>query len=189
MRRLNDRRPASAPTALGATQLRRWVGIFLVLGLLSGCGGKSGSDRADARADEAGVRNVLAEALDALYDGDGARACSLYTSSYRRALVKENQADRREVTPKGATCEEQVKEFAPMIRRFVPDRDVKVISVIVREDKATAVSELNTTRGKMKLTEFLVRQDGKWKIDGDQEEGEAAPTGRREFSEDRAARD
>lgn len=166
----------SAPTAFGATQLRRWVGIFLVVGLLSGCGGRGGSDRAGTRADEASVRDVLAEALDALYDGDGARACSLYTSSYRRALVKENKADKSEETPKGATCEEQVKEFAPMIRHLVPDRDVEVIRVTVNEDKATAVSELNTTRGKIKLTEFLVRQDGRWKIDGDQEAGEAPPS-------------
>lgn len=166
----------SAPTAFGATQLRRWVGISLVVGLLSGCGGKGGSDSADTRAEEASVRDVLAEALDALYDGDGARACSLYTSSYRRALVKENQVDKSEETPKGATCEEQVKEFAPMIRHLVPDRDVKVIRVTVKEDKATAVSELNTTRGKTKLTEFLVRQDGRWKIDGDQEVGEAPPS-------------
>ncbi len=91
------------------------------LGVPSGCGGDGGSDRPDARAGEAEVRKVLEEALDAVYEGDGARACSLYTDSYRREMVKENQAGESDVAPRGASCEEQVKDFAPILRRFVPD--------------------------------------------------------------------
>lgn len=121
------------------------------------------------------MRQVLAEALDALFDGDGARACSRYTSSYRRELLKENRADKSKLAPKGASCEEQVKEFAPTLRRFLPGRDVKIVQITVRGDDATTVSEFNTTRGKSQVKEFLVRQDGQWKINHDQEPGEAAP--------------
>ncbi len=155
--------------------LRGWAGILAVLGVLSGCGGDSGSDRPDVREDEAAVTKVLEEAVDALYDGDGARACSLYTSKYRRELVTENQADRSDVAPKGDTCEEQVRDYEPILKRFVPGRDVKVIRVKVKGDKATSVTEFNTTRGKGRVKDFLVRQDGGWKIDDDQEPGEAAP--------------
>jgi len=143
--------------------------------VLSGCGADRDSGRAEARDDEAAVRAVLTEALDALYQGDGARGCSLYTSSYQRELVKENQADESDVASKGASCEEQVKDFEPILKRFAPGRDVKVIRITVRGDDATAVSEFNTTRGKSRVKEFLVRQAGEWKIDGDQESGEAPP--------------
>jgi hypothetical protein len=156
-------------------ELRRWAGAFAVLGVLAGCGGDGASDRPDAREDEAAVKKVLEEALDALYDGDGARACSLYTSSYRRKLVEENQADRSDVAPRGDSCEEQVKNYEPILKRFVPGRDVKVIRVSVRGDNATAVSVFNTTRGKSRVKESLVRRDGEWKINDDQEQAEGAP--------------
>ncbi len=147
--------------------------MLAVAGALSGCGGDNGSDPPDPRADEAAVRKVLDEALRALRQGDGARACSLYTASYERALVEENQAEKSDVSPRGASCEEQVKDFAPILKRYV--RDVKVVRIRVRGDDATAVSEFDTTRGKSRVKEFLVRQDGDWKINGDQEPGEAAP--------------
>ena len=147
--------------------------MLATLCALGGCGDDGGTSRPDARADETAVRKVLSEALDALYEGDGRRACSLYTSSYRRELVKENQADTSDVSPQGATCEEQVKSFAPILARFVPDRGVQVIEVEVSGDDATAVSEFSTTRGKTRVKEFLVRRDGKWRIDGDEEPGES----------------
>ncbi len=159
-------------------KLSAWAGALAVLGVLSGCGGDSGSDRPDARGEKAEVRKVLAQALDAVYEGDGARACSLYTSAYRREMVKENQADKSDVAPKGASCEEQVEDFAPILRRFVPGRDVKVLRVTVGGDDATAITEFNTTRGKSRVKEFLVRRDGDWKLDGDQEPGER-PASRR----------
>ncbi len=164
-------------------ELRGWAGSLAVLGVLAGCGGDGGPDRPDAREDEAAVRKVLAEALDALYDGDGARACSLYTSSYRRKLVEENQADRSDVAPRGDSCEKQVKDYEPILKRFVPGRDVEVLRVRVTGDDATAVSELNTTRGKSRIKEFLVRRDGEWKIDDDQEAGEEPPSPDRRGSE------
>ncbi len=157
-------------------ELRGWAGALAVLGVLAGCGGDGASDRPDAREDEAAVKKVLEEALDALYDGDGARACSLYTSSYRREMVKENQADKSDVAPKGASCEEQVEDFAPILKRFVPGRDVKVIRVTVKGADATAITRFNTTRGKSRVNEFLVRRGGEWKIDGDQEQGERPPS-------------
>jgi hypothetical protein len=164
-------------------ELRRWAGAFAVLGVLAGCGGDGDSDRPDARADEAAVKKALEEALDALYDGDGARACSLYTSSYRRKLVEENQADKSDVAPRGDSCEKQVKDYQPILKRFVPGRDVEVLRVRVRGDNATAVSVFNTTRGKSRIKEFLVRRDGEWKIDDDQEAGEGPPSPDRRGSE------
>ena len=150
-------------------ELRGWACTLAALAALSGCGGDGGSSRPD---DETAVRKVLADALDALFEGDGRRACSLYTSSYRRQLLKENQADKSDVALRGASCEEQVKNFEPILKRFVPNRDVKVIRVRTRGDTATAVTEYNTTRGKSRVKEFLVRQDGRWRIDGDEEPGE-----------------
>ncbi len=164
-------------------ELRGWAGAFAVLGVLAGCGGEGDSDRPGTREDEAAVKKVLEEALDALYDGDGARACSLYTSSYRRKLVEENQADKSDVAPRGDSCEKQVKDYQPILKRFVPGRDVEVLRVRVTGDDATAVSELNTTRGKSRIKEFLVRRDGEWKIDDDQEAGEGPPSPDRRGSE------
>ena len=164
-------------------ELRGWAGAIAVLGVLAGCGGDGDSDRPDARADEAAVKKVLEEALDALYDGDGARACSLYTSSYRRKLVEENQADKSDVAPRGESCEKQVKDYQPILKRFVPGRDVEVLRVRVRGDNATAVSVFNTTRGKSRIKEFLVRRDGEWKIDDDQEASEGPPSPDRRGSE------
>ena len=149
-------------------------GILALVCGLSACGAESSSDRDRARTDEAAVKKVLGEALDALYDGDGARACALYTSSYRREFVKKNQADKSRLAP-GATCEEQVANFASALKRNVPDREVKVLRITVNGDDATAISEFNTTRGKTRVTDFLVREDGEWMINGDQETGEAGP--------------
>lgn len=168
-------RPSRNSRPGGRPKVGAWAGVLAVLGALSGCGGDSGSDRTAAGADQAEVRRVLTEALDALYDGDGSRACSLYTSSYRREMVEENQADSSDVAPKGASCEEQVKDFAPILKRFVPDRDVRVIRVKVKGDDATAITEFNTTRGTSRIKEFLVRRGGEWMIDGDQEPGESPP--------------
>ena len=160
-----------------ATKLRWRLGIIVLIGVLGGCGGEDGRSSSGARADEAAVKEALARERDALYDGDGARACSLYTSSYRRQFVKENRADKSELAPKGASCREQVKEIGQVVERLVPGRKIKVIRVTVRGERAAAVSEFNTPRGKTQLKEFLLRQDGDWKIDADQEAGEPTPPG------------
>ena len=59
---------------------------------MSACGADGGSDgeRDRARRDEAAVKKTLDAARDELYAGDGARACRLYTDSYRREIVKRN---------------------------------------------------------------------------------------------------
>ena len=70
---------------------------------MSACGdGGSEGDGGRARADEAAVKRTLDAARDALYAGDGARACGLYTDSYRREFVKRNQEDESRGAP-GAT--------------------------------------------------------------------------------------
>jgi len=153
---------------------RTWGAFLAVLCGLSACGAASESDRDRDRAgtDEAAVKKTLDAARDALYAGDGARACRLYTSSYRRELVKRNQEDESRGAS-GSTCEEQVASFAPVLKRTV--QDVRVVQITVSGDTATAVSEYTNTRGKARVTEYLVRQDGQWKINGSQEPVEAAP--------------
>ncbi len=164
-------------TAVSAAGLSCRLGIIVFLTVLGGCGAEDGRGRSDDRADEAAVEEVLTKERDAIYERDGARACSFYTSSYRRQFVKENRADKSELAPKGASCAKQVKEFGAVLERFVPDREIKVVRVSGRGDRATAVSEFNTTRGKTRLKEFLLRQDGAWRIDADQEPGEPTPPG------------
>ena len=153
---------------------RAWGGLLAVLCGLSACGADSDSDRDRdrARTDQAAVKKVLDAARDALYAGDGARACRLYTSSYRREFVKKNQEDESRGAS-GSTCEEQVANFAPVLKRTV--HDLRVIRITVSGDTATAVSEFNTTSGKAQVTEFLVRRGGQWKINGSQEPVKAAP--------------
>ncbi len=156
------------------TSTRRRPGILAAVCALGGCGSDGSSPRPDTQTDEAAVKKVLTTALDALYDGDGARACALYTSSYQRELLQENREENGRLAA-AATCEEQVKDFQPVLKRYVPNRAVTVIRITVRGDDATAVSEYDTTRGKTRIKEFLVRRGGAWKIDHDQEPGEPAP--------------
>jgi len=146
-------------------ELRRWVGVLAVLVGLSGCGTQSVSNHAPARDDEVAVKEVLAQNFDALYDGDGDRACSYYTSSYRRAIANHGREDRGEAPPGGSSCEQRIRENAPLLKRLLPGREWKVIRITVRGDSATAVSQSDTTRGKTQSIEMLVRQDGEWKID------------------------
>ena len=111
------------------------------------------------------VRDVLTDSLTAVHAGDARKACSLYTPAYVRETLKENS----ELKLGHDTCEELVRALERVLKQLTPDPKPRITEVEVAGDKATARMEIDTHLGPAASKFFVVRQDGNWRIDHDED--------------------
>ena len=134
----------------------------LVLGFVLAVAGCGGSD--DAR-DRDEIEQVLTESMNAAHAGDRERACSSYTSAYVREALKENAGLKLE----RRTCAELVGALHVVLKQLTPDPKPSVSDVDLSGDAATARMEIDTAFGLAASKIFVVRRDGTWKIEHDED--------------------
>lgn len=151
------------PTATARLLGALWLCLLLTL---VGCGGNDeGREREE-------VTQVLTDAMYATYAGDERKACSLYTPAYVRESLRENKALKLE----RGTCAELVRALRRVRRQLTPNPNPRVTDVRVAGDRATARLEIKTHLGPAAARFFLRRQEGKWRIDHDQDLRAATPS-------------
>lgn len=139
---------------------------FCFLPTVMGCGGNDeGKDREE-------VSRVVTDATEATYAGDEKKACSLYTPAYVREALRENRA----LKLTRGTCAELVQALQRVRRQLTPEPTPRVTDVRVAGDRATARMDVRTHLGPAAAKLFLAREDGKWRIDHDQDLRAAPPS-------------
>ncbi len=141
---------------------RRFLLTALWLGLVLAAAGCGGSDERDDREQ---IRDVLTESVIAAHAGDEAKACSLYTPAYVRERLRES----RGLKLRRDTCDELVRALERVLKQLTRNPRPRVAEVEVAGDKATARMEIQTYVGPAASRFFLVRDDGDWRIDHDQD--------------------
>ena len=133
---------------------------FALLALAAGCGG--GGDGGEDRRE---VSRVVIEATNAAHAGNSAKACPLYTRAYVREVRREN----RELNVSSDSCAGVVDARGRVLRRLTPAPNPRVTGVRVMGDRATARLDIDTHFGSAATKVFAVREEGRWKVDHDED--------------------
>jgi cyclophilin family peptidyl-prolyl cis-trans isomerase len=130
---------------------RSLFALLALSALVAGCGGGGGSDQDK-------ITKVLQDYNAALADGDGAKACGLFTSEGQQKLA----ASLKEISPQAQSndCAQLVRDVSSTITDANKKRikAIQIKNIKVKGDKATALSGVLTTLAKdgddWKITDF-----------------------------------
>jgi cyclophilin family peptidyl-prolyl cis-trans isomerase len=124
---------------------RSLAALLAVAAVIAGCGS----------SDEDKIKSVLKDYNAALVDGDGKKACGLFTTEGQKKLA----ASLKELAPnaKSGECAQLVRDISTTISADNGKRikAIKISKVKVDGDKASALSGVETQ---------LAKQSGDWKI-------------------------
>ncbi len=157
---------------------RSWAASFVAILALAvvvgGCGDGSGSNSGSsssppsAAADSKSVEDLYLAYIAAALRGDGKAACG-YLTEHGQAQTLADAKSKDSPIKEADTCEAALTAVGAFLRVFAPDPAPSVSQVKVNGDQATLLGTLQTSFGPSSSRVHLVRVEGEWKIDSDQD--------------------
>jgi hypothetical protein len=116
-----------------------------------------------AADDESQVEDLITTHMTAVFAGDGKNACAHTTRTYQRYAVGPNKEQGL------TTCAQVIDKFGPESAKQYDTDSLKVTSVSVSGDRATAKTTIRSESGSgtTKTSYSLVRKNGMWMLDSE----------------------